>query len=41
MHFCHQSKKTVTGPICARIVALYLQNSQAKSNIELSVILES
>ena len=27
MHFCHQSKKTVTGPISSRIVALDRQNS--------------
>jgi hypothetical protein len=28
MHFCHENEKTVTGPICSRIVALYHQNSQ-------------
>ena len=27
MHFCHENEKTVTGPICSRIVALYHQNS--------------
>ena len=26
MHICHESNKTVTGPISARIVALYHQN---------------
>lgn len=28
MHFCYESEKTVTGPICSRIVALYHRNSQ-------------
>ena len=28
MHICHESNKTVTGPISARIVALYHQNRQ-------------
>ncbi len=28
MHFCYESEKTVSGPICSRIVALYHQNSQ-------------
>lgn len=27
MHFCYESEKTVSGPICSRIVALYHQNS--------------
>ena len=27
MHFCYDSEKTVSGPICSRIVALYHQNS--------------
>jgi len=30
MHFCYESEKTVSGPICSRIVALYHQNSHAK-----------
>jgi len=30
MHFCHENEKTVTGPICSRIVALYHQNSHGK-----------
>ncbi len=37
MHICHESNKTVTGPISARIVALYHQNRQyteAKTNKE-------
>lgn len=29
MHICHESNKTVTGPISARIVALYHQNRQS------------
>lgn len=29
MHFCYESEKTVSGPICSRIVALYHQNSQS------------
>jgi len=32
MHFCHENEKTVTGPICSRIVALYHQNSQITNN---------
>ena len=27
MHFCYESEKTVNGPICSRIVALYHRNS--------------
>lgn len=27
-HFCYESEKTVSGPICSRIMALYHQNSQ-------------
>ena len=29
MHFCYDSEKTVSGPICSRIVALYHQNSHS------------
>ena len=32
MHFCHENEKTVTGPICSRIVALYHQNSHLRKN---------
>ena len=32
MHFCYESEKTVTGPICSRIVALYHRNSQRNRN---------
>lgn len=27
MHFCYESEKTIRGPICSRILALYHQNN--------------
>ena len=33
MHFCYESEKTVNGPICSRIVALYHRNSHLEKKI--------
>lgn len=38
MHFCYESEKTVSGPICSRIVALYHQNSHLKSKVNLGYV---
>ena len=34
MHICHESNKTVTGPISARIVALYHQNRHLRACLQ-------